>query len=379
MDTQQPTVRVSGPADLVAAVPHLLGFVPRDSLVLVGVDGSSGRVKLTARVDLPPGRRPPPALLDRMVTGLARSGAQAAVLLFYVEDPQGSGLAGLGSRMRARLQSRGIATRDVLLVWSGRFRSLVCEDPRCCPPEGRPAPDPAASPLAAGTVLTGRAVLPDRDAVLASIDPAEPAFLRAVAAALARAERSLAERLDAGEPLTRVRQEVLEHWRVTLREVEAGDWAGSAEQIAMLLTAAEHCPSVAVAALVEVVRGAGPQQLAAAGAALAWHAYLAGDGCLAAAALDRAQTADPTYSLAVLLRTGLEAAVPPSVLGEVLEAMSELETEAMTELGTDMGRATGRSTRGSTGRSTGRSTRGSTRGSTGRSTGRDPAAGSASS
>lgn len=41
---------LTGPANLIAAVPYLLGFEPADSLVLVGLQ--NGRVIVSARIDL---------------------------------------------------------------------------------------------------------------------------------------------------------------------------------------------------------------------------------------------------------------------------------------------------------------------------------------
>src|SRR3712207_6314035 len=47
-------VRLEDGGDLAAALPVLVGFVPRQSLVLVALGGATGRrVGLTARVDLP--------------------------------------------------------------------------------------------------------------------------------------------------------------------------------------------------------------------------------------------------------------------------------------------------------------------------------------
>lgn len=43
-------VRLSDPAELIAAVPHLLGFHPRDSLVVITLQGR--RLGLTLRSDL---------------------------------------------------------------------------------------------------------------------------------------------------------------------------------------------------------------------------------------------------------------------------------------------------------------------------------------
>jgi hypothetical protein len=52
-------LKVSGPEGLLAAVPTMLGFHPRDSLVLLCLTGPRRRVGPVARVDLPPGRDRP--------------------------------------------------------------------------------------------------------------------------------------------------------------------------------------------------------------------------------------------------------------------------------------------------------------------------------
>ena len=46
-------VRVGSPAGVLAVVPHLLGFHPSRSLVVLGVTGPSDRVTMVFRYDLP--------------------------------------------------------------------------------------------------------------------------------------------------------------------------------------------------------------------------------------------------------------------------------------------------------------------------------------
>ena len=46
-------VRVGSPAGVLAVVPHLLGFHPSRSLVVLGVTGPSDRVTMAFRYDLP--------------------------------------------------------------------------------------------------------------------------------------------------------------------------------------------------------------------------------------------------------------------------------------------------------------------------------------
>jgi hypothetical protein len=46
-------VRAGSPESLLAIVPHLLGFVPQASLVVIGTEAPHDRIKVTLRYDLP--------------------------------------------------------------------------------------------------------------------------------------------------------------------------------------------------------------------------------------------------------------------------------------------------------------------------------------
>ena len=52
-DLTLPRVQVSGPADILAVVPHLMGFHPRLSFVVIGAAGARQRIELGFRYDLP--------------------------------------------------------------------------------------------------------------------------------------------------------------------------------------------------------------------------------------------------------------------------------------------------------------------------------------
>ena len=59
-----PVARLRDPGDLLAAVPYLIGFHPRDSLLFIAFGGRSGRrIELTQRVDLPAADDVPQAAL----------------------------------------------------------------------------------------------------------------------------------------------------------------------------------------------------------------------------------------------------------------------------------------------------------------------------
>jgi hypothetical protein len=46
-------LRADSPEALLTIVPHLLGFLPQASLVVIGTEPQSDRIKVTLRYDLP--------------------------------------------------------------------------------------------------------------------------------------------------------------------------------------------------------------------------------------------------------------------------------------------------------------------------------------
>ena len=127
-------------------IPFLLGFHPQESVVTVLV--RSGRVALTARLDLPP----PEAAeaYAEMLQGLARQhGGDELVVLGYSEhaEPAREFLSGLVDRLPPDL------VNEALYVDGSRWWSMTCDGP-CCPAEGTPyAVD--SHPLAAEAVFAG--------------------------------------------------------------------------------------------------------------------------------------------------------------------------------------------------------------------------------
>src|SRR5262249_14917171 len=68
------------------------------------------------------------------------------------------------------LRIAGVAPLDVLYVADGRWWSFLCDRPACCPPDGSPvdAGPSATAPLSASS---GLAVLPNRAALAAGLEP----------------------------------------------------------------------------------------------------------------------------------------------------------------------------------------------------------------
>ncbi|MCX6467193.1 MAG: DUF4192 family protein, partial [Pseudonocardiales bacterium] len=149
-------LRVADVADLVASVPALIGFRPRESLVLVGLGGPSGRrIRLTLRVDLPP---PDPATVravaEQVATGLLAGEPRGAVLLVYA-----AGAApvrrDLVAAVDAALGARGVEVHTA--VWAERAAAGAawgCYD-GCC---AGVLADPSATAAAATTAAAGQVV-----------------------------------------------------------------------------------------------------------------------------------------------------------------------------------------------------------------------------
>lgn len=129
---------ISGPGELVALVPHLLGFEPRDSVVtvLVGLGGGITSAMRVDRGDLlaPDG----PELALEIAAQAARDGAARAMVLAFGEGRASRGCAALDLVADALSDTVGEVGR--WQVASGRYFCPDCTDPRCCPPEGRAIP-----------------------------------------------------------------------------------------------------------------------------------------------------------------------------------------------------------------------------------------------
>ncbi|MGW5082803.1 DUF4192 domain-containing protein [Micromonospora echinospora] len=184
--TEQPRLSVRSPADMVAAVPYLLGFHPADSVVVVAVRGR--RVVFAARGDLPaPGADPGPAA-RHLAQVVARQDADAATVVGYGPAAR---VTGVVDAIGDALTAAGLVVLDALRVTEGRWWSYLCAEPSCCPPEGTPY-DPAASQVSAAAVFAGQVALPDRAALAAQVSPLDGPVRLAMRRATGRARLRLA-------------------------------------------------------------------------------------------------------------------------------------------------------------------------------------------
>lgn len=151
-------------ADLIAAVPYLLGYPPEGSLVTLAIaTHASGRARLIflARVGLPT-RTTRASTVRRITELLVDRAADATIFIAYGRLPEGT-----WAELLPACRTAGIEIRDALEVQRGRWWSVLCADPDCCPPDGTPvlAPTEPGGPsqVAAVCVLAGLAVRPRPD------------------------------------------------------------------------------------------------------------------------------------------------------------------------------------------------------------------------
>lgn len=331
-----PKLRLSGPGSLIAAVPHLLGFPPEQSLVLIGLSGPRSRLGITMRADLPPdGFDAAPSVeeLQPLAEALLRDDATECLAMVMTECRDEGGLApyvDLVANLDEALFERGIEVNDIVLVRAGRWRSYLCPDPHCCPTEGTAVPAPSGE-LAAYAAYSGSVVRDSRTALIEMIAP-DPVAIAATERALDHVCREMADASSSGmSDAYRERVEQFIDGRV--RTLAAGTARSLTHRdVARISVAlidrplrdrvAGHClretASAAESLWIDLLRRLPPPLDAAPATLLALSSWARGDGALANVALDRALDSHPGYSLAQLVRTALDHALPPGTVREML-------------------------------------------------------------
>ena len=324
-------VSVGSPAAVLAVVPHLLGFVPARSLIVLGAGPPRDRVHLTLRFDLPdpPDAAAASAIAEHAVAVLTSQRQAMAVVIGY---GPGRLVTPVADRIRDEARQAGLDLRDVLRVEDGRYWSYLCRNPSCCPPGGVPL-DPR-HPAAAAMAAAGVPVLPDRDALAATISPLGGITRESMRQATRRAEAHERDLIQLGarpgRPREGTRLVVLEGLSAVadaLRTYRDGGKFATDDQVAWLSLSLSRLRvrddawarmepghrDAHTRLWTDVVRRAEPEYLPAPASLLAFTAWQCGNGALANLALGRALDADPGYSMALLLRDTIDAGAPPSL------------------------------------------------------------------
>ncbi len=359
-----PVARLRNPGELLAALPYLIGFHPRDSLLFVAFGGSSGRrIELTQRVDLPRAGDAA-AVCGALAANTLRVSPAGVAVVLVGGDPAVAGgvpfggpppLAELAAVAEATLTAREVHVQSrTWAAGTGAGAAWACYD--ACGCRGA-VPDGGTTPFAATAVAAGLVARADRDELEKLVAPTTPARLR-------RRARMLTRAIDTGHDLNALCQALgaagsdcgpdgtdgsprraadagaagpachalvddaltdaaagrlcLDDARVValalaLSDLEVRDAALARCAVAVaggaVADGAEHLWAA-------LVRETPDPEAAEPAALLAACALLRGDGALAGIALDRAEQAWPGHRLTGLLRAVWAAGMPPERVRE---------------------------------------------------------------
>jgi hypothetical protein len=321
---RNPHITLMQPSELLASVPHLLGFHPVDSLVVVGLRGSpETTISVVLRSDLPP-PSDVRALAEYLLVPLTQHNATAAVMIVVggIEEVPDDDMPHreLLARCESVLVDGGFPV--VHQLWTpdtAGGRRWHCYDEFDCTGI---MPDPTSAELAASASDAGLVTYDRREDIVATLEP-EPDEV------LARRSASLDQLADETEPDTAEPDDTTRAWLNVVQS--AIDAAGAAQPtlsdndvIRLSRALADHrvrdtcldfddLPDVAAAERLwtALARATPAPERAEPACLLAFSAYARGDGVLAGIALAQAEAADPGHRLSGLLRSALALGLPP--------------------------------------------------------------------
>ncbi|QKV79269.1 DUF4192 domain-containing protein [Amycolatopsis sp. Hca4] len=312
------------PAQLLAALPYLIGFRPEKSVVLLGHCHPGNRLGLVLRGDLP--RREHRARQAQALAPRFAAAGHIGITVVIIggrrrpEKPPPH-TAFVGDLTRA-LGEFGLPVLHAL--WAPAIRAgapWVCYQVEEC---AGALPDPRATVLAAAATESGTVAFDSREELEALLAPRSPEALAR------RADRLSRMTLPPWPEQTRV-----DNAAATVRaafERHRRNEGPPTDEEAVLLASALKLPEIrdlclamavppATASAREAedvwltaVREIPPPERAEPAALLGFSAYLRGDGTFAGMALDNALEAAPGHVLASLLRRVLDTGTPPEVI-----------------------------------------------------------------
>lgn len=320
-----PTIRTNGLQGILAMVPYLLGFHPDHALVLVLFD--QRKVVLTLRLDITQLLDDPAGVAEFASTQRQRVGASLVLIVAYSDefDPDVSTVvADLGLALDVEALSRGVqpCVLDAVHVAGGRYRSLTCADPTCCPAEGHDYQAVLDDPAAAEAVLNGLPARSNREDLRRLIAPGtesgDDAYQQAIMAS--------ANRFEALAPLA-----AAQAMDKLLQGIEDANQLPASQALAELTGLALN-PSARDVATLRIERSSSElwgQAWAAAArrtdglAAVAplglvgLGAWARGDGALLTLCLEEAEQRSPEHGLVTLLRDVVAQGLHPDVWAQM--------------------------------------------------------------
>lgn len=328
----KPTITLREPSQLIAALPHLLGFRPTESAVLIGHSAPDGkRVGYVLRGDLPPDEHVPDQA--RYLATTIANGRPAGVTLVIVgrradarDGPGEPPHAGFVEALTGALTRLSVPVLHAMWVpdITENARWQCYQDSTC----GGRLPDPSSTVAAAASASTGAVTYSSREAMAAQLDPDDEGALARRSALLDTACARLGDPPD-DLAIARAAAAV----RAALGQAATGRLALTDDDVTRLAMAlSEHqirdaCLATALPPggsgarnaerlWLALIRATPPPERAQPACLLAYSAYVRGDGALAGIALENALDADPGHLLAGLLhRVAMRGVHPRHLLG----------------------------------------------------------------
>jgi hypothetical protein len=331
-----PKLRIRTDADLVTAVPYLIGFRPDDGsiVVLAFVDN---RAVFAARADLPGQDFSGDVLLNlgghlADVTRRAHPNAEIVVVGYGAAadhvDPALRAVADVFTTSR-------LVVRQLLRVADSRIFHLDCDHPGC-PPDGTPF-DSTSSPVVAEATLAGVVALPNRAAKAAQLAPSDTAsgeaMRQAVTRATARLQPLIHDDAAVDEAAAALADAVSRHGTGRSLDDDEVAW------LVVLLTrpsvwdlAIDHAwpDEQHIAFWTEITRRTPEVLVPAPATLLAVTAWRFGDGVTATLAAERALHVDPSHEFAGLMLDTVQAGITSA---EVEGTLSDTDPESPADIG----------------------------------------------
>jgi hypothetical protein len=319
--TTHTATELTSPHDLLAAVPFMVGYHPKDSLVAMAL--VDNKVAMAMRVDFPEVHSIA-AISHTIAMHLERERASEAIVVGYL--PTGLTEADPLALVREIISSRKIEIKECIEVRGDRFRSNLCIDLSCCPPEGSPLPLITDSRVTAEQVAAGNP-LPflDLDELKKSIAATKPDR------ELSKAIKTIDEIDYEIEDITPGQREGANAVNQLALKFSRDGIVQDKALIALVfvrlldLQVRDYAMGMATAETSDqiwdmwrwMMRIAPKGYVAPVATIFATMSYERGDGALAQRALDRAFDDDANYQMAKLLRRTFAAGWPPSAFTQM--------------------------------------------------------------
>jgi hypothetical protein len=310
-------------SDVVAMVPYLVGYLPAESLVVIGLTGPRQQVGPVLRADLPPADRFAEATLQ-VCAVLSQHGIPSAFVLGFSVD--GARVEAAVRALVGALNDAGVRVVDAVRADGVRWWRVVETDGPATdarPEVGVPY-DPGCMRVSAEAVAAGLTYGADRDESrrLFATDLDERTEVTALVDRLRADPR--AQTAGPADPRTAA-VELVQRGTAEHQPLRTDDLARLGLAVAdvacrdILWALMERATARAHLELWSRVARAMPDDLLAGPACLAgFAAWLAGDGTVARHAVDRVLELAPTYSMARLLEEALDRFVDPRSWDSVL-------------------------------------------------------------